>query len=66
MTAGGARSYVSRQRQALAGNGPFVTIEEVMGPAVGRSVRQGALSGGAVAAAGVALALAIRQRGRRR
>lgn len=66
VTAGGARRYVSLQRQALAGEGRLVTIDEVMGPAVDRSVRQGTLSGAAVAAAGVALGALVRRRARRR
>ena len=62
ITAAGARRYVARQREALAGNGRLVTIDEVMGPAVDRSVRQAALYGGAVAAAGVALGALRRRR----
>ena len=38
VTAAGAREYVARQRAALSGRGAPVTIEEVMGPAVRRSV----------------------------
>ena len=62
LTAAAARRYVTMQRQALDGNGPLVTIEEVMGPAVDRSVRQASLYGGAVAAAGVALGALRRRR----
>ncbi len=62
ITASGARRYVALQREAIAGNGPLVTIEEVMGPAVDRSVRQASLYGGAVAAAGVALGALRRRR----
>ena len=41
VTASGARQYVALQRPALAAGGAPVTIEEVMAPAIGRSVRQG-------------------------
>ena len=60
VTAAGARRYVSLQRAAIAGRGPAVTIDEVMGPAVRASVRDGlasaagALAIGCAAAAGVA------------
>ena len=40
-------------RDAAAGIRPAVTIDEVMKPAVARSVRQGALWGGAVLLAGL-------------
>jgi hypothetical protein len=57
VTAGGARDYVMRQRAAAVGEMPAVTVDEVMRPAVTRSVRAGLLWGGVVLAAGVALAL---------
>ena len=56
ITAAGAERYVGQQREALAGRRAPVTIDEVMRPAVERSVRQGALWGGLVAGAGLALA----------
>jgi hypothetical protein len=56
ITAAGARDYVARQRAAAVGQAPAVTIEEVMRPAVARSVRAGLLWGGVVLAAGLALA----------
>ena len=62
VTAAGARRYVALQREALAGNGRLVTIEEAMGPAVERSVRLASLAGGAVVAAGVALGARRRRR----
>ena len=62
LTAAGARQYVERQRQAMAGDAPPVTIDEVMAPAVGRSVRQGLLWGGLVAAGGVVFVVARRPR----
>jgi hypothetical protein len=61
ITARGAASYVSRQQSALAAGGPRVTIVEVMEPAIRRSVQQGLLWGGGVAAAGLAAAVAIRR-----
>jgi hypothetical protein len=57
VTAGGARDYVLRQRAAIVGEMPAVTVDEVVRPAVTRSVRLGLFWGGVVLAAGVALAL---------
>jgi hypothetical protein len=65
VTAAGARRYVALQRSAIAGQTPRVTIDEVMRPAVDRSVRQGALWGGLVLLAGFAVAAAA-SRGPRR
>jgi hypothetical protein len=62
VTADGARRYVALQKAALAGRGSAVTIDEVMQPAVARSVRLAFLSGGAVAAVGVAAGLVVRRR----
>jgi hypothetical protein len=47
-TASGARRYVALQRDALAGRGKRVTIDEVMQPAIERSVRYGLLAAGGV------------------
>ena len=55
VTADGARRYVALQRERIAAGAPPVPVQDVMGPAVERSVRLGALSGGAVFAAGMAL-----------
>lgn len=63
VTAAGARRYVALQRAAFAGRTPYVTIDEVMRPAVGRSVRQGALWGSVVLAAGLAMATVVSRRG---
>ena len=52
ITAHGAERYASLQREALAGRGNRVTIEEVMRPAIERSVRGGLLAAGSVAAIG--------------
>jgi len=59
VTAEGARQYVALQRAALAGGGPAVTIDEVMRPAVARSVRLATLCGGAVVVVGVAAGLVV-------
>ena len=60
LTAAGAREYVARQRAAAAGQAAPVTIDEVVRPAVSRSVRVGLLWGGVVLAAGLAAAAAVR------
>ena len=57
ITAAGARRYVALQRDAAAGRGAAVTVEEIMQPVIDRSVRAGLAWGGGVAAAGVAVAL---------
>jgi hypothetical protein len=59
VTAAGARRYVAIQRDALAGRAQPVTVDEIMRPAIQRSVHQGLLWGGAVLVAGVGLAVAI-------
>jgi hypothetical protein len=56
ITAEGARRYVTLQREALAGRGPYVTIEEIMQPAIDRSVRGGLLAAGGVVVIGGLLA----------
>jgi len=63
VTAHGARRYVALQRNALAGRGPAVTIDEIMRPAIQRSVQQGLIWGGVVLALGLGVAGAM---GRRR
>jgi hypothetical protein len=62
VTAEGARRYVALQREALAGRGRPVTVDEVMQPAIDRSVRLGLISSGAVAGLGVAAGLVVRSR----
>jgi len=59
VTTSGATSYVALQRQAVSGQGTGVTIDEVMRPAVDRSVRQGLGWAAAVLLAGVGAAAAI-------
>jgi hypothetical protein len=64
VTAAGARRYVALQRSAIAGRTPPVTIDEIMRPAVDRSVRQGVLWGGVVLLVGLgAAAVMARSRG---
>lgn len=65
VTAAGARRYVALQRDAIAGRGPAVTIDGVMGPAIDRSVRLALLWSGAVAACGVTAGLAAGRASRR-
>jgi hypothetical protein len=62
VTAAGARRYVALQRDALAGHGPAVTIDEIMRPAIQRSVQQGLLWGGVVLVLGLGVAGAVRRR----
>ena len=59
VTAGGARDYVARQRAAAERQTPAVTIDEVMIPAVSRSVRVGALCGVVVLVAGLVVARCV-------
>ena len=62
VTAAGARRYVRLQRTAMADGGPLVTIDEVMRPAIDRSVRQGLAWAGLVAGLGVTAAVAAQRR----
>ena len=64
VTAAGARRYATLQRDALAGRGHAVTIDEIMRPAVRESVHEGLLWGGGVLVAGLGMASAV-ARGRR-
>ena len=64
VTAVGARRYVALQRGALAAGTAPVTIDAVMRPAITRSVEQGFLWAGAVSAAGLGAAAAVRRRTR--
>jgi len=59
VTAAGARRYVAIQRDAIAGRAQPVTVDEIMKPAVERSVQQGLMWGGVVFVGGVGLAIAI-------
>jgi len=60
VTASGAQQYAARQRLALAGQGAPVTLEDVVAPAVRRSVQQGLLWSALVMGGGVVLAAARR------
>ena len=62
VTAAGARRYVALQRDAIAGRGRAVTIDEIMRPAVERSVQQGLMWGGAVLVAGASVAGVVARR----
>ena len=62
ITAAGARRYVAIQRAAIAGRAQPVTVDEVMKPAIARSVQQGLIWGGVVLVAGGSLAAATRRR----
>jgi hypothetical protein len=64
VTAAGARRYVALQRDALAGRGHAVTIDEIMRPAVEQSVHEGLFWSGGVLVAGLGMAGAV-ARGRR-
>lgn len=57
VTARGAQQYAEQQRRALAGGGTPVTIDEVVAPAVRRSVQQGLLWSGLVMGAGIVFAM---------
>jgi hypothetical protein len=52
-TSAGVGRYLTAQRAALAGQGPHVTVDEVMGPANRRAVREGMAWSGRVAMAGL-------------
>ena len=64
VTAAGARRFVALQRVALASGGPTIAVDDVMRPAIRRSVGQGALWGGATFVATMAGGLVLRRRGR--
>jgi hypothetical protein len=64
VTAAGARRYVALQRDAIAGHGRAVTVDEVMRPAIERSVHQGLVWGGAVLVAGASVAGVVSRRHR--
>jgi len=62
VTAEGARRYVALQRDAIAGRGQAVTIDEIMKPAIQRSVQQGLLWGGVVLVLGLGVAGVVGRR----
>ena len=60
-TSAGVGRYISAQRAALAGQGPRVTLDEIMGPANRQAVREGMRWSGRVVLAGVIVALVYRR-----
>jgi hypothetical protein len=61
VTAAGVRQYVALQRAAIAGRGPSVGLDDVMGPARRRSAQQGLAWGGVTWALGMAGAAIVRR-----
>lgn len=59
VTAAGARRYVAVQREALAAGSAPVAVDDIVTPAVSRSLQLGFLSAAAVVAAGLGLAAAV-------
>ena len=64
VTASGAREYVTRQSDEIERGSSEVTIDQVMEPAVDRSVRQGLTCGMMVLLAGLAAAAFVGTRRR--
>ena len=62
VTAAGARRYVAQQRDARATSRVAPTIDQVMAPAIHRSVQQGALWSGLVLVAGCSCAAVLSRR----
>jgi uncharacterized metal-binding protein len=62
LTVSGVGQYVMAYRDAATSGRPAMTIDEVMKPAVAHAVRQGALWGGVVLVAGLAITLGARRR----
>jgi hypothetical protein len=60
-TAAGVGRYIAAQQAALAGRGPQVTVDEVMGPANRDAVRQGLRWSGRITMAGIIGALIFRR-----
>jgi hypothetical protein len=52
-TSAGVGRYITAQRAALAGSGPRVTVDEIMGPANRLALREGMAWSGRVAMAGL-------------
>ena len=52
-TCAGVGRFLTAQRAALAGQGPRVTVDEIMGPANRRAAREGMAWSGRVAMAGL-------------
>ena len=64
-TSAGVGRYLTAQRAALAGHGPRVTIDGIMGPANRLALREGMTWSGRVAMAGLIAVLVYRRRSRR-
>jgi hypothetical protein len=64
-TSAGVGRYLEAQRAALAGRGPRVTVDEVMGPANREAVKLGLAWGAGVAVAGLAGVSVLSRRPRR-
>ena len=65
VTAGGARQYAELQRAAIEGRGDRVTVDQVMRPAVRRSVTQASMWSAVVMVAGAIAAGMVGRRGGR-
>ncbi len=65
VTASGARQYVTLRQSALAGRGAPITIDEVMAPAVRRSVLTGLAWSGTIVLAGVLSSMFLVRKGSR-
>jgi hypothetical protein len=61
----GAGRYVAAERAALAGRGPAVSVDEMMGPAVRDSVRLGLMWSAVVGATGLVGTIVLTRRSRR-
>ena len=61
LTVAGVGRYITAYRDAAAGRGIPVTIDEVMTPAISHAVRQGTAWSGAVLVAGLAGTFAARR-----
>lgn len=66
VTARGARRYIDLQRSAIAGRTSPVTIDEIMRPAVDRSVSQGLLWGSVALVTGLGTAVVVGKVSQRR
>ena len=60
-TSAGVGRYLTAQRAAMAGQGPRVTVDEIMGPANRLAVREGMAWSGRVAMAGLIGLLIVRR-----
>jgi hypothetical protein len=65
LTAAGAREYVDRQRAAIAGSAAFVTVDDVMQPAIRHAVRVALAWSAVVTGAGLSGAAIVARRSRR-